>query len=766
MQQAIAHALEASIVIAEELMRGEGAGAGAVISVGHAISFCSDSVNIESSHRAGVTLAMQVLSDASVRCHSSKGDSAERFSYVVPTLDRLVLLMRPALLANIETSAANLQQIREFISSAGLPPLEEHLSLLSCGAKAALLGLTLVPDGVPPLVVVTNRDASLSHISHQLPRESACVLMPYFESSAGSKIVHGKRVEGGEGHGPRKEFFMTLTADATRKWSSVVLPALDGQSIPDVEISFADKRIISGVAPSASSKVMSAQGQHFVSRAVANARIGDRIRFVFESGTVVERIITAVHGETGVSTSEGFDALSLNGSAVSSCGLQRPVKPLFDYHRGTGQFWFSAYASDLSNPSYGEELQQRYCAFGKLLLLALVNRCKIAFVLPAMFFHLLLHRDFQPTIEDVKGFDDELYASLKKCAKMSDSNFSSLKQVEGLPEQMSREEYVREKIKETFFPEALEDIRKGFLGLCDSGRHFHGVTEGDLRQVLCPVEELNDKVGIRDIFKVEIEDDMKDHEVFLKAFWSVVDGLPLADKKLFLRFVTGLDSLPESGTERLSIELPFSAFTNEEQLAMLDLLPQAHTCSNTLEIPNYYEALKESGKVQEGENSKAFFSTLCDIIRSKLLTAIRETSGYELDAAADVVAPAASEQPRADALPSSAPSPVSTSAKPAAVVSLEAEPVTSATKSLAQNHLPTLPASQGHFNTKTPLAGAVTAELHIDELYLPSDMANLKDEPYQLPGKQQNGSDVDTFLAELEMELEAGGLDITKTTLT
>lgn len=166
------------------------------------------------------------------------------------------------------------------------------------------------------------------------------------------------------------------------------------------------------------------------------------------------------------------------------------------------------------------------------------------------------------------------------------------------------------------------------------------------------------------------------------------------------------------------------------------------------------------------KNSKAFFSTLCDIIRSKLLTAIRETSGYELDAAADVAAPAASEQPRADALPSSAPSPVSTSAKPAAVASLEAEPVTSATKSPAQNHLPMLPASQGHFNTKTPLAGAVTADRHMDELYLPSEMANLKDEPYQLPGKQQNGSDVDTFLAELEMELEAGGLDITKTTLT
>lgn len=725
MQRVIGRALDASVVAAEELVAAHSSGVGDIASVGHIVTVCKDPLSINFSHRSGVSLAIHVLSDAFTRDPSRSRTESEVAASVVPSLDRFVLLLRPSLLAHIENSAENAQHWREFVCCAGLPPLEKHLSLLSCGAKGVVLSLMVVPEGSPPVAVVANRDAALFSACRQLPKEQACVLSPYFEASAGTKVVQGRRVEGGEGHGPRKEFFVAASADAIKKWSVVAIPTPSDSPGSDVQVSFANNRIVvakTSVESATCGHSQSSRAQRMVSRAIDRGCVGDRIRIEFSNGAEVERIITATHGETGISTSEDFGGSTLDASAVCSCGLQRPVKPMFEFHRGTGQYWFGAYSSELDHPSYGEELRQRYITFGKLLLLALANRCKISFLLPAIFFRLLLQSDVKLTLEDLKDFDSDLHLSLKKCLKMNASNFNSLKEMEGLSEHMSREEYVSRKVKETFEPAAMEEIRKGFWSLSHSGLSFRGVTEGNLRQLLCPVDDLSDKVSIRDIFRVEIEDEMANYEVFVNAFWTVVDSLPLADKKLFLRFFTGLDSLPEPGTERLIIELPFSAFSHDEHLAMLDLLPQAHTCSNTLELPNYYEALKESGRVKEGESSKAFSSALRELLRTKLLMAIRETSGYELDATADRVAP---------------PPP------------LELEP-------------PKAAASTG-----PPVSNiSVTSPAFFFDPEPPGPVPTFTESPRLPPGSHKVGSDVDTFLAELEMGLEATDLTGTKTTLT
>merc|ERR1719238_2709213 len=87
---------------------------------------------------------------------------------------------------------------------------------------------------------------------------------------------------------------------------------------------------------------------------------------------------------------------------------------------------------------------------------------------------------------------------------------------------------------------------------------------------------------------------------FVEAFWSILESFTPVERSQFLLFVTGLESPPEPGTEQLTVLLPFSAFTRQEYVEMLGMLPQAHTCTNTLELPNYYEALCETSGFDDG----------------------------------------------------------------------------------------------------------------------------------------------------------------------
>jgi hypothetical protein len=76
-----------------------------------------------------------------------------------------------------------------------------------------------------------------------------------------------------------------------------------------------------------------------------------------------------------------------------------------------------------------------------------------------------------------------------------------------------------------------------------------------------------------------------------EALWTVLASWSLEKKKQFLVFVTGSSRLPLPGSELLKVEAPFVALGAAEHRAHLGMVPQAHTCDNLLEIPNYWEAL-------------------------------------------------------------------------------------------------------------------------------------------------------------------------------
>lgn len=76
------------------------------------------------------------------------------------------------------------------------------------------------------------------------------------------------------------------------------------------------------------------------------------------------------------------------------------------------------------------------------------------------------------------------------------------------------------------------------------------------------------------------------------------------------------------------------AYGTKQQLQLLGTLPQAHTCANTLELPNYVEALTATHPelVQPGNSSltanEALQRRCCEVLEDRLLVS-KHVSGAD-----------------------------------------------------------------------------------------------------------------------------------------
>lgn len=211
---------------------------------------------------------------------------------------------------------------------------------------------------------------------------------------------------------------------------------------------------------------------------------------------------------------------------------------------------------------------------------------------------------------------------------MTKSKFATVLELEGdgMPKDTSRKDFVRMQICSYLAPPAMDFVREGFESLT-SPEWFSATSATDLRAILCNTHDSRKDFDIREIFDVVMDDEMASCPPLVGAFWEVVSiHFDPELKRQFLFFVTGVRTLPEKGTEQLRIELPFLALGTNEHKAVIEMLPQAHTCTNTLEIPNYYESKSHV------DGCKCSHEELCALIAYKLRMAISETDGYELDA--------------------------------------------------------------------------------------------------------------------------------------
>ncbi|CAK9052701.1 unnamed protein product, partial [Durusdinium trenchii] len=581
LQRLLSKVLRPKLAAAQAALKsapGEGAEG---VDFGKLASLCEDALRLDDLERRASASACRALHGVS-RLPLAGPPS----DYVVQDLDAILLLFQRAFIGQRAQSASKqLVQLCEFEADTGLPPVQEHLALLGGQAKGLILGMLLVPQDA--LEVVLARDGGLWDVANQLPTAHASILLPYFEDVTGTKTVQGRRVEGGEGHGLRKEFFTSMSLDAQRRWGR--LTSSEGILEPGPVMCVGSRLKLQPLeAPSSE--------LHQLLMAASN---GDRIKLLFSSGHSIERTVTGNMPMPGGGSSIVVDAPfeeNLSELTIRRAEVQKPAQPLFEFHRGTGQQWFSSHANSLySTTLRGESLAVRYRAFGKLIALALANHCKLSFPLPLLFFQFLLQPERAAQLDDLKGFDNALHASLRKCFKMKAAQFMQIKELEGLAPTMSVEEYVAEQVKAILTPQALDEVRAGFWSLVPA-TVVEDVTPSELRQIVCPTIVVREDMGLRQIFRVVFEDDVSECQPLVEAFHAVLDALSKDEKKKFLMFVTGIEVPPEPGTEQLTVQMPFSAFTKDEHVEMLGKLPQAHTCTNTLELPNYYESLQESGR--------------------------------------------------------------------------------------------------------------------------------------------------------------------------
>eukprot|EP01052_Picozoa_sp_SAG31_P017348 SAG31_NODE_1183_length_9510_cov_43.257040_6_plen_259_part_00 len=221
-----------------------------------------------------------------------------------------------------------------------------------------------------------------------------------------------------------------------------------------------------------------------------------------------------------------------------------------------------------------------------------------------------------------------------------------------------RERYVERMLRQCVLPVevavACRSVGEGLQSaLSERELQEFSVGPAELRELLCgPISSVDPLAAptfsLRGTFLVMEDAELKETPALQKALWRVLDEFePMSRRRKLLEFLTGVDRLPAQGTEPLRIEMPFTCFGLSAKRQALRQLPQAHTCTNTLELPNYWDALNQveaedkrpldaaavgfSDGIPPGWVEGAAEDRLTALLRLKLITAVDGCSGYGLD---------------------------------------------------------------------------------------------------------------------------------------
>ena len=207
-------------------------------------------------------------------------------------------------------------------------------------------------------------------------------------------------------------------------------------------------------------------------------------------------------------------------------------------------------------------------------------------------------------------------------------------------EATNADEYVGQSCREILFTSVewqATATHRGFaLGVQSKWWKQCPLSAFELQCIACGAPDTTADFDFRKVFRVVEDQELQQCVPLRTALWSIVDSLEKHAKRKLLRFITGVDRLPSPGTEMIKIEMPFMAYSAEEHEKTLLMMPQAHTCDNILELPNYWQSLQAVRKIDdpEGNNAK-LVKELREIIRAKVEMAFSLSDGFGLDMAFD-----------------------------------------------------------------------------------------------------------------------------------
>lgn len=259
----------------------------------------------------------------------------------------------------------------------------------------------------------------------------------------------------------------------------------------------------------------------------------------------------------------------------------------------------SFFVIDLDRVRTEEHLKAWY-AFGRLMALAFIKREKITIDLPVYFFARFLKgrvdiEDFNPELKDI-------IASYLKIAEFPESFFGGMGLYLTFPELSedeievtfaNKEEVVQSAIESySNGPDerAFEEMRAGFSDFIDlefirdhmSAAEFKRVLVGDETLDVAQLKSMAEK-------SAEVSDDC------FNWLFEWLENTDVETQHLFMQFVTGS---PSFAPRRIRINGPA-----ENQ----GLLPVSHTCSFTLDLPQYTSIGQLGDAMKEAVPTNIFF---------------------------------------------------------------------------------------------------------------------------------------------------------------
>ncbi|KAG7398237.1 hypothetical protein PHYBOEH_011410 [Phytophthora boehmeriae] len=481
-------------------------------------------------------------------------------------------------------------------------------------------------DVYPKITVICDRDdilrSTVDYISlHHFSGMKALAnfsLFPFFKSTFGEKLVDGVRVEEGEGKGPLKEWFGLVGMELASKWKRVSIPTIS--SVPDLnEVTVSGNAI---TIPAASGNA-------------GGICAGFQLEWEGSDEVVIRRVVNKYVGDGSYLLDRSVPSHSFS---VSQLRASQPIAAFFEYVQGSESFWLNENTCD------SPENRKTLDFVGWFFACAFTHFCSIQLKIHPLLFRMLLDSSYCVTPEDLRLFNPPLFKSLNEMKDMKPSDFAEYLKFEGADEGLSVEKYIDEVVAEKFGPESsvgwqLDAIRQGFsrvIPVEQVGRV--GMTGEDLASVI--YGDSSDRGGeeftVSTVFRIAADPDFTSCRPLSKAFWQTVNNYEPHMKRKFIKFVTGVDTLPLAGTEFLRIEMPFTAISADDHKKSLGMLPQAHTCDNTLELPHYWKALCWRNQHNEHEADSDLEAELIALLRKKLQDAVEYSCGYGLDGTAEV----------------------------------------------------------------------------------------------------------------------------------
>eukprot|EP01065_Artemidia_motanka_P046579 TRINITY_DN7096_c0_g1_i1.p1 TRINITY_DN7096_c0_g1~~TRINITY_DN7096_c0_g1_i1.p1 ORF type:complete len:872 (+),score=170.73 TRINITY_DN7096_c0_g1_i1:62-2677(+) len=485
--------------------------------------------------------------------------------------------------------------------------------------------------------------------------------------------------EPGEGHGPRKELFdllgQELQADWGLEFSSDSLGATASLQEGSAHV------LVYHSGGDAANRLKA--GCRLVFRSLSSAFEHEHISI---DDTLEMVCHQADHEEIGVLRMR-CDRISPVTIEKTAFGMRPPAVPCFRASSSAPTVWFNTGVDCLDSEvchsptslkgREREQWVQKYAFVGWLMAAAIANGVSLPVNLPSVFFAILKDWPTYTPLEEHLTSLGGVGGGVSTVRTMPEEELTELLRLQQLPTDMSREDYVKH-----LCTEALQtQIAVPMTALAES---FHATGLGEtlvfrhcspdeLRAIICGRRDDNlGDFNFRCEFRFVVDGDFRrfpHNEVLLDALWAVIDsGLDAPDgdrqgllmKRRFLKFLTGrvrLPALPQHETVRFVFgTCPMTAAEYTEQLQRL---PVAHTCDNSLEIPNYAEALlfcqdSEWYKLAErptttpitNEDRARAWQQIQDTrpdllselkkqiairLRSKLVTAVCSTDRYDLD---------------------------------------------------------------------------------------------------------------------------------------